>query len=128
MPFTHPPLPTGIDAIRVLTVAPGDFLSPLVGSLMSVAFSDKSKYMALSYTWGRPYPVDTEPPPGLKFVEASVPESAGISPDPTTFDKIIIDAEPFHVGHNLYRTAASSLSDTSYNHLGGRDLHQPGGQ
>jgi hypothetical protein len=84
MPFTHPPLPTGIDAIRVLQVAPSDFLSPLVGSLTSVAFSDKPKYVALSYTWGSPYPVDTEPPPGLKFVEASVPESAGISPDPTS--------------------------------------------
>jgi hypothetical protein len=47
MPFTYPPLPTGVDAIRVLKVAPGHFLSPLVGSLASVAFSDKPKYVAL---------------------------------------------------------------------------------
>jgi hypothetical protein len=102
MRFTHPPLSTGVDAIRVLKVAPGDFPSPLVGSLTSVTFSDKPKYVALSYMWGRPYPVNTEPPPGLKFVEGPLPESAGISLDPTTIEKIIVDAEPFDVRHNLY--------------------------
>ncbi|CAE7002187.1 hypothetical protein PTTW11_01351 [Pyrenophora teres f. teres] len=52
MHFTHPVLPMGVDALRILNVRPGDFLSPLVGTLTSIAFKDKPKYMALSYTWG----------------------------------------------------------------------------
>lgn len=54
--FPYPPLPEGVDAIRILTVEPGDFSNPLVGILTSVTFSSKPRYVALSYTWGDPYP------------------------------------------------------------------------
>lgn len=56
MPFSYPALPTGADAIRILELQPGDFADPLVGELRSVAFRDKPKYVALSYTWGSSYP------------------------------------------------------------------------
>lgn len=61
-PFRYPPLPESIDAIRVLTVGPGDFSDPLVGTLEPVAFSDKPHYMALSYAWRDPM-LDTLPVP-----------------------------------------------------------------
>ena len=48
-------LPTGVDAIRILKVEPGDFFDPLVCTLSTVAFSNKPKYIALSYTWEVPY-------------------------------------------------------------------------
>jgi hypothetical protein len=54
--FPYPPLPAGVDAIRILTVEPGDFADPLVCTLTSVPFSSKPKYVALSYTWGPSYP------------------------------------------------------------------------
>jgi hypothetical protein len=54
--FPYPPLPVGVDAIRILTVEPGDFSNPLIGTLTPVAFSSKPRYVALSYTWGNPYP------------------------------------------------------------------------
>jgi len=56
MPFSHPVLAANIDAIRILELAPGDFLNPLVGVLRSVAFSDKPRYIALPYTWKSSYP------------------------------------------------------------------------
>lgn len=51
--FTYPPLPSG-DGLRVLTLSPGQFWDPLEGSLQSIPFSKKPKYLALSYTWGDP--------------------------------------------------------------------------
>lgn len=54
--FPYPPLPAGVDAIRILTVEPGDFADPFVCTLTSVPFSSKPKYVALSYTWGPSYP------------------------------------------------------------------------
>ena len=54
--FSYPPLPVGVDAIRILVIEPGNFSSPLVCSLTSVAFSSKPRYVALSYTWGDPHP------------------------------------------------------------------------
>jgi hypothetical protein len=62
MPFSHPALPANVDAIRILELKPGDFLSPLVGVLRSVAFSDRPKYVALSYTWGNSYPDSSKLP------------------------------------------------------------------
>jgi hypothetical protein len=55
-PFPYPSLPAGVDAIRILSVEPGDFSEPLVCKLIPVAFNAKPKYTALSYTWRDPYP------------------------------------------------------------------------
>jgi len=54
--FPYPSLPAGVDAIRILSVEPGDFFEPLVCKLIPVAFSATPKYTALSYTWRDPYP------------------------------------------------------------------------
>ncbi|KAK0712476.1 heterokaryon incompatibility protein-domain-containing protein, partial [Lasiosphaeria miniovina] len=54
--FEYPPLPEGVDAIRVLTVEPGGFADHVVCGLVPVAFSAKPRYTALSYTWQDPYP------------------------------------------------------------------------
>ncbi|KAK8046225.1 HET-domain-containing protein [Apiospora saccharicola] len=86
--FSHPPLITGVDSIRLLTVAPGDFLSPLRCTLTSVAFSDKPKYVALSYTWGSSYPEN-----------AALPVYQNDSSEPIS---LMLDDEPFYVAHNLH--------------------------
>jgi len=54
--FLYPQLPIGVDAIRILTVEPGDFLDDLKCTLTPVAFGSRPKYVALSYTWGSSYP------------------------------------------------------------------------
>ncbi|KAI1144063.1 heterokaryon incompatibility protein-domain-containing protein [Hypoxylon sp. FL0543] len=54
--FPYPPLPLGEDAIRILTVEPGDFDDQIICTLACVAFKAKPKYVALSYTWENPYP------------------------------------------------------------------------
>lgn len=51
----YPPLPTGVDALRILQLQPGDFYDPLTCTSVSHTFGDKPKYVALSYTWERPY-------------------------------------------------------------------------
>ncbi|KAK0724223.1 heterokaryon incompatibility protein-domain-containing protein [Lasiosphaeris hirsuta] len=61
-PIPYPHLPANTDAIRILTVEPGDFLSPLVCTLTPAAFHDKPKYVALSYTWGNSHPSPVSPP------------------------------------------------------------------
>ena len=138
MPFSHPALPTGVDAIRVLKVEPGDFLSPLVGILTPAAFSDRPKYVALSYTWGSSYPDNSKLPISLNDSRSSV-QSPGTSPDrlrsrvsaapkerrssstdqpmteylprpgasppPTTTstpDGLMLNGQPFRIGHNLH--------------------------
>ena len=53
--FRYPPLPDGVDAIRLLNLEPGDFHDTLTCTLATVAFRDKPKYVALSYTWGDSY-------------------------------------------------------------------------
>ena len=54
-PFEYPPLTAAVDALRVLRLAPGEFYEPLKCTLTSMTFSEKPKYVALSYTWGVPY-------------------------------------------------------------------------
>src|SRR5947199_2207373 len=55
-PFPFPRLPAGVDAIRILTIEPGDFFDPLLCTLTPAAFSDRPNYVALSYTWGSSHP------------------------------------------------------------------------
>ncbi|KAK4137845.1 hypothetical protein BT67DRAFT_439071 [Trichocladium antarcticum] len=68
--FVHPPLPVGVDAIRILTVQPGDFYDPIDCTLAPAVFSTKPRYVALSYTWGLSYPdnaqLPTLPPEGSR--------------------------------------------------------------
>ncbi|KAI0156472.1 heterokaryon incompatibility protein-domain-containing protein [Xylariaceae sp. FL1272] len=86
--FAYPPLPADADAIRILTLAPGDFSDALVGTLTPVTFREKSRYIALSYTWGGSY---------------SDNSSLSISYHGSTNDPIIlkIGNESLQVGHNL---------------------------
>ncbi|KAK5636067.1 hypothetical protein RRF57_011779 [Xylaria bambusicola] len=51
MAFQYPPLPEAKDAVRLLILQPGDFYDRLTGRLVSVVFSERPKYLALSYTW-----------------------------------------------------------------------------
>ncbi|KAF2245143.1 hypothetical protein BU26DRAFT_408714, partial [Trematosphaeria pertusa] len=60
--FQYPPLPTGQDAIRILTLEPGEFMQPLTCTLASTAFATRPKYIALSYTWGPSYPGNAKLP------------------------------------------------------------------
>lgn len=80
MAFLYPALPIGVDAIRVLEIEPGDFLSPLTGTLTSVAFSARPKYVALSYTWGYSYSDDIKLPTSLNDSRPSL-RLPGSSPD-----------------------------------------------
>lgn len=77
MVLSYPPLPSG-DGLRVLTLSPGDFWDPLEGSLLSISFASKPKYIALSYTWADPDPGHAEipcMPPSESVAEAEVPGS-----------------------------------------------------
>ncbi|KAF2120037.1 heterokaryon incompatibility protein-domain-containing protein, partial [Lophiotrema nucula] len=78
--FSYPALPAGVDAIRVLTVEPGDFSAPLVGKLNPVAFSRKPRYVALSYTWNTSYPDNSILPISLEEAGFSF-RSPGTSPN-----------------------------------------------
>jgi hypothetical protein len=61
MDFSYPPLP-GKDALRLLTLRAGNFFDPLEADLASIAFSEKPRYLALSYTWADPTPEQLEIP------------------------------------------------------------------
>lgn len=87
MSFSYDKLPEGVDALRILILEPGDFLSPLVGTLTRVAFRDNPKYVALSYTWGDSYPDNAE---------LLIPTSDATS------------SEAASVEHNLERSGATS--------------------
>jgi hypothetical protein len=52
--FIYPALPVDADAIRILTLEPGDFLDPLIATLQPATFRTKPRYVALSYTWNNP--------------------------------------------------------------------------
>ncbi|KAI0976931.1 heterokaryon incompatibility protein-domain-containing protein [Xylaria arbuscula] len=87
--FSYPPLTAGLDAIRVLKLSPGGFSEPLVGTLTPVLFSDKPKYVALSYTWGFSYPDNSKLP--ISYHEST--RDGGY---------LTLNNEPLWVGHNLY--------------------------
>ena len=73
MEFLYPALPKSADALRILKIEPGDFTTALTSTLTSVAFSERPKYAALSYTWGESYSDNSRLP-------ISFNESRGLSP------------------------------------------------
>jgi hypothetical protein len=103
MPFSHAVLPTDVDAIRVLELEPGSLADRLVGRLRSVAFSDKPRYIAFSYTWENSFPdllqQSEDPYPtgvalDLQFSVTMVALS--------TLNEIRLDGEPIQIGLNLH--------------------------
>ncbi|KAI1378306.1 heterokaryon incompatibility protein-domain-containing protein [Hypoxylon crocopeplum] len=58
--FPYPSLTPGEDAIRILTIDPGNFDDQITCTLTPITFGAKPRYIALSYTWGDPYPGDTK--------------------------------------------------------------------
>jgi hypothetical protein len=113
MPFSYPALPKGVDAIRVLKLEPGDFVSPLAGTLAPAAFSDRPKYVALSYTWGSSYFDNSKLPLSLNDAKspAQSPSTSpnrsrsGVSPNPKE-RKLSSTDQP--IPRNLLRPEASA--------------------
>lgn len=123
-PFEYPPLPAGVDAIRVLALAPGDFYAPLNCILTVMAFCERPRYVALSYTWKPSYvdnlklpvlPHITDPSPHrgetLRHHSDASPEQ---SPPGTQQQQhqqkadaeyqcyITLSEKAFGIGHNLH--------------------------
>ncbi|KXX72825.1 Heterokaryon incompatibility protein 6, OR allele, partial [Madurella mycetomatis] len=95
--LSYPHLPSGVDAIRILTLAPGGFDDPLVCSLRTVAFSTKPRYVALSYTWGDPYPDSSS----LHLPTSNAGSGDKSITEPLPFE-ITVNSQPFRVHRNLY--------------------------
>ncbi|KAK0630688.1 heterokaryon incompatibility protein-domain-containing protein, partial [Bombardia bombarda] len=89
--FPYPPLPVGVDALRILILQPGDFSDPIKCTLTPAAFSMKPKYLALSYTWRDSYPDNSELPIG-RFPDK---KKKGVDA------AIDVNDIPFYVRHNL---------------------------
>jgi Heterokaryon incompatibility protein (HET) len=124
--FPYPALPLGVDALRILTLEPGDFYDPLIGTLIPVTFESKPKYVALSYTWSDSYPdnarLPTSPhatdfphadqrlasilPKGLSKVSLGIPRSG----EPAA---LTLNGRPCHLGHNLHLALLHLRSFTS---------------
>ncbi|KAI6080623.1 heterokaryon incompatibility protein-domain-containing protein [Hypoxylon rubiginosum] len=113
--FPYPPLPSKEDALRILTIQPGDFDDEITATLTPVTFGAKPKYAALSYTWGDPYPDNAALPaapvrkdPTEDSTEESTgihtPESSSQASDSTVIDEadsILVNNLYFPVKHNL---------------------------
>ncbi|KAI1777836.1 heterokaryon incompatibility protein-domain-containing protein [Hypoxylon cercidicola] len=108
--FPYPPLPLE-DAIRILTIEPGDFDDEITSTLTPVTFGARPKYTALSYTWGDSYP-DTAALPTAPDRGSSTQQSASsYIPEPPSkasnlkihdnADFIIVNNYRFPVRHNL---------------------------
>jgi len=79
--FSYPRLPKDEDAIRIVTISPGDFHDPICCTLTAVAFVNKPRYAALSYTWGIPFPDGTLLPTAPKEAfDAETPYQARAAP------------------------------------------------
>lgn len=125
-PFEYPPLPPGKDAIRILNVEPGDFYDdPIVCTLTSVAFTDKPRYLALSYTWGDAFPHNQSLPTNKSMKPVPSDCQGSISWDGRIYSRdrpdsqlalaatarelqgnkaepITINGQPFSIHHNLH--------------------------
>jgi hypothetical protein len=106
--FPYPPFPKNEDAIRILTINPGDFHDPLWCTLTAVAFVNKPRYAALSYTWGIPFPDGTLLPTAPGDEESTSTNSlqnAANSPgvvEPTRLPAIKVNDAAMEIQHNLY--------------------------
>ncbi|KAK4175848.1 heterokaryon incompatibility protein-domain-containing protein [Triangularia setosa] len=78
--FPYPTLEAERDALRILTIEPGDFADPLICTLDPFLFSEKPKYVALSYTWGSSYPDNTKLPLSRSTVTTLSPGHDVVSP------------------------------------------------
>ena len=129
-PFEYPPLTAAVDALRVLRLSPGELYEPLKCTLTPMTFSEKPKYVALSYTWRVPYPdmsdlsvlpnnadsVSHAPGKSWRSANTSRPGSSPpYLPDVLTGQRnsisqtataknlsLILNNQSFSVGHNLY--------------------------
>ncbi|KAK0671021.1 heterokaryon incompatibility protein-domain-containing protein [Cercophora samala] len=105
--FPYPPLDTKRDALRILTIEPGDFADPLVCTLDPFLFSQKPKYVALSYTWGSSYKDNAQLP--LTMSSLSPPSTQpATAPSPP----ITVNNHPFHIRHNLHLALLHLRSST----------------
>ncbi|KAF8857274.1 hypothetical protein BDZ45DRAFT_803552 [Acephala macrosclerotiorum] len=100
--FVYPPLPNA-NAIRVLTLHPGDFDRELACTLNTFSFIEKPRFVALSYTWVDPDPVAASLPVGCPTPMAAV--ATWVHPGSTVvgasgFVKLNGDSY-FPVQHNL---------------------------
>jgi len=102
--FAYPPLPEGVDAIRILTINPGDFSHPLACTLRVAAFSEKPRYAALSYTWNDSYQDNSVLPTSKP---SPVIISTGTTSIATTTQSkrvpMVQKARPGHITLNNYR-------------------------
>ncbi|KAI0125417.1 heterokaryon incompatibility protein-domain-containing protein [Xylariales sp. AK1849] len=91
--FPYPPLPAGTDAIRILTLEPGRFSDEISASLAPVPFSEKPRYVALSYTWDVSYQENATLP--------AMPEETAV---PGAFRQpgvMVLNGVEFPIRHNL---------------------------
>ncbi|KAI0383032.1 heterokaryon incompatibility protein-domain-containing protein [Hypomontagnella monticulosa] len=132
--FTYPPLPTDRNAIRILTIQPGDFDDQIRSTLTPVPFTERPKYIALSYTWADPYPDDLRTPtipcregPAQQTADlqtevlsmCNTPESIAKVPANRAngADFIIVDTHQFPVQRNLSLALRHLRSPTHPLHL-----------
>ncbi|KAI1353981.1 heterokaryon incompatibility protein-domain-containing protein [Xylaria sp. FL0043] len=105
MAFPYPPLPVA-DALRLLILKPGKFFDGLEGDLVPVAFSERPKYLALSYTWDNPTPEQPNLPATFtKRTSVRDGEAAGYPTleSPGRWKEPILDlnGHDIPIGHNL---------------------------
>ncbi|KAK0748431.1 heterokaryon incompatibility protein-domain-containing protein [Apiosordaria backusii] len=97
--FPYPPLETEKDALRILTIEPGDFADTLVCTLDPFFFSDKPKQRVF----------DKPPPPAknnvLPITHIDPDKHGPISP-------IIVNDHPFLIRHNLHLALLHLRSST----------------
>ncbi|KAK4200060.1 heterokaryon incompatibility protein-domain-containing protein [Triangularia verruculosa] len=104
--FPYPPVSADKDALRILTIEPGDFSDQVTCTLDSLLFSDKPKYVALSYTWGSPYRDNANLPTMSSFSPSSTQPISAPSPP------ITVNNHPFHIRHNLHLALLHLRSST----------------
>lgn len=128
MSFTYPPLPAG-DGLRILTLYPAlpdswppetqspkpGFYRQLAGSLTSVAFSSKPKYIALSYTWADQDVAHAKLPIPLASIHPTTHDE--FLRDKNAVPVIMLNNGRFPIGHNLALALHYLRSDTDPLHI-----------
>ncbi|KAF2965914.1 hypothetical protein GQX73_g7663 [Xylaria multiplex] len=100
MAFSYPPLPAG-DALRLITLKAGEFFDPLQGDLVSIAFSARPEYLALSYTWGDPTSDQLKLP--AAFVKLADVDYSGYQEPEKCYREatLALNGHEFPITHNL---------------------------